>query len=71
MVLNDLFFKISKLLNKNKDKDVSAMMIQDNDSIIIIAPSRSYIFYNNISVEPKEFKMLENEGKILDLLKLC
>ncbi len=66
IALNDLFFKLSKLFNKNKP-EINAMLIRDNDKNIIIVPSRSYIFWNGCSVDPAPYKVLNVVDKICSL----
>uniref|UniRef100_A0A6C0EKE9 Uncharacterized protein n=1 Tax=viral metagenome TaxID=1070528 RepID=A0A6C0EKE9_9ZZZZ len=68
MVLNDLFFKMSKIFNRNKTP-ISAMLIEEDGSHIIIVPSRSYVFYEGRSVEPCEYHIFRPENEIRQLLR--
>jgi hypothetical protein len=69
MVVNDMFFKMSKFFNKTST-DIDAMLIKDEKNYIIIVPSRSYVFWNGRSVEPSEYKILDSEINIMKLLKI-
>lgn len=68
LALNDVFFKISKFFNKSKTP-IDAMMIKEEENYIIIVPSRSYVFWKGKSVEPIEYKILQNEMDILRILQ--
>ena len=57
---NDLFFKMSKLLN-TKRKIIDAMLIREDDANIIIVPTRSYVFWNGRSVEPEKYHIMQTE----------
>src|SRR3989344_6705256 len=57
MAVNDLFFKLSKIFNKSSTP-ISAMMIKEQNRVIIIVPSCSYVFWNGRSVEPNEYIIL-------------
>jgi hypothetical protein len=69
MVVNDMFFKMSKFFNKTTTA-IDAMLIRDEKDYIIIVPSRSYVFWNGRSVEPTEYKILDSEINIMKLLKI-
>lgn len=69
LVLNDMFFKMSKFFNKS-NIPIDAMLIKYENKSIIIVPSRSYIFWKGRSVEPLEYKIIDNEINIMKLLSL-
>ena len=69
LVLNDMFFKMAKIFDKSKIP-INAMLIRDGTNYIIIVPSRSYVFWKGKSVEPVEYKILQNESDIIKLLKV-
>lgn len=60
MVVNDMFFKVSKYINNT---DVDCMLIKDGENHIIIVPSKSYVFWNGKSVEPSEYKVIDSDIK--------
>ena len=68
LVLNDMFFKMAKFFDKSKT--INAMLIREESNYIIIVPSRSYVFWKGRSVEPVEYKILQNEADIINLLKV-
>ena len=53
LILNDIFFKVSRLLDNSKTP-INAMLIRERDKFIVIVPSRSYVFWNGKSVEATE-----------------
>jgi hypothetical protein len=63
MAISDIFFKMSKIFNKQK-APISAMLIKDRESTIVIVPSRSYVFWNGKSVEPIEYRILSQETSV-------
>jgi len=67
LALNDMFFKMANIFNKSSTP-ISAMTIRDENNYIIIVPSRSYVFWKGKSVEPAEYKILQNEFDIMKLL---
>ena len=69
MVVNDMFFKMSKIFNKTST-DIDSMLIRDGENYIIIVPSRSYVFWNGKSVEPMDYKILDSEINIMKLLNI-
>lgn len=70
IVLNDMFFKMSKFFNKS-NTPINAMLIKEQENYIIIVPSRSYVFWKGKSIEPIEYKIFENEIDIMKILKLA
>jgi len=60
---NDLFFKMSKLLNTTRNI-IDAMLIREDDSCIIIVPGRSYVFWNGRSVEPEKYHVMQTEENL-------
>lgn len=69
MVVNDMFFKMSKFFNKTQTP-IDSMLITYEKNYIIIIPSRSYVFWNGKSIDPVDYKILDNEINIMKLLKL-
>jgi len=69
LVLNDMFFKMSKFFDKSKTP-ISAMLIKHEGNSIIIVPSRSYVFWKGKSVDPVEYKIRHSEFDIMKLLKV-
>ena len=69
LALNDMFFKMAKIFNKNKP--IGAMLIADEGNHIIIVPSRSYVFWQGRSVDPIEYNILHGEMDIMKLLKVA
>ena len=63
---NDLFFKFSKFFNK--DKEINAMCLKDLNNIILIVPSRSYVFVNGKSVDVSKYEINMSEVNIGKLL---
>lgn len=65
IAVNDMFFRLSKLFNKEKIP-ISAMMIRCTNNvptIIVIVPSKSYVFWNGYSIEPEEWNPLGNQNE--------
>jgi hypothetical protein len=67
LALNDLFFKMSKIFNKSQTP-INAMLLKEDSNRIIIVPSRSYVFWNGKSVDPVEYKLIQNESDIVKML---
>lgn len=65
MVKNDLFFKMSKILNTSRII-IDAMLILENNIYIIIVPVRSYVFWNGRSIEPLKYNIM-NTGENIAL----
>ena len=69
IAVNDLFFKFANLLKTSK-KEINAIYMNYENNVIIIIPSRSYVFWNGKSVEPNIYEISETEidiGKLLNL----
>lgn len=70
IAVNDLFFKFSKFFDKSTTP-ISAMLLRDENRNILIIPSRSYVFWDGKSVEPNEYKIIQNEGILRQLLRVA
>lgn len=66
MAVNDLFFKLSKMIDKSKD--IHAMLIRKDNVHIIIVPKRSYVFWQGKSVEPNEYDMIPGGSVLRDII---
>lgn len=66
---NDVFFKFSKFFTKG-EKDISAMFLRDNENIILIVPSRSYVFINGKSIDVEKYDINISEINISKLLSV-
>ena len=68
LILNDLAFKIAKLFDESKTP-LNAILLREDGNYIIVVPSRSYVFWQGKSVDPVEYKVLQDEFSIVKLLK--
>ena len=57
MVINDSFYTLGRKLSKKK---FDCILIRDKNINIFIIPSKSYVFWNNVSIEPLDFDIISN-----------
>lgn len=67
MVSNDVFFKLSKFLNKTT-VPINSMLLKDKNINIIFVPKKSYVFFDGKSINPKEWEISHNIGDLLKIL---
>ena len=67
IVENDLFFKFSKFFDNSKNT-INSMLLRDEDNLILIVPSRSYVFINNKSIDVNKYEINTSELNIGKLL---
>ena len=52
-------FIINLAIKKHPHPNIAALYCSYRDCHIIIVPKKSYCFYNGVSIEPKEFSILQ------------
>lgn len=60
IAVNDTFFKMAKIFNK-ETRPISAMLIEDKNNSIVIVPERSYVFWNGCSIEPEKYSVIYSD----------
>ena len=68
MIINDTAFNMAKFFDKEAKK-YSAIMARYNEKILIVIPSRSYVFWNGKSIEPNNYESCTSESEIKKYLK--
>ena len=58
MVVNDSFYTLGRKLSKKK---FDCILIRDKNINIFILPSKSYVFWNNKSIEPSSFDIISSK----------
>jgi hypothetical protein len=71
IVCSETMFKLTKLFNK-ETIPISAMVLYRNGIKIVFIPNNMLVFWNDKSIEPKEYNFLNGKSinEIFNLLKV-